>query len=170
MGKKYLVLIYTCILLPSLLSSQTKSETIRRQKQAEAVTIVRDVYGVPHIFGKTDADCVFGLMYTQCEDDFYRVEMNYITMLGRTAELKTENEVYEDLLVRMTIDSAGAVKDYERAPLWMKSLLQAWSDGIHYYLSTHPEVKPRLLTEFKPWYPLMYTDGSIAAIQTGGIE
>lgn len=168
--KRQLVVLASFILTHITLFSQSNSEKIRMQKQANAVTIARDRYGVPHIFGKTDADCVFGLMYSQCEDDFYRVEMNYIIMLGRTAELKGENEIYDDLLVRMTIDSAGAIQDYQKAPEWMKKLLQAWSDGIHYYLQKHPEVKPRLLTHFKPWYPLMYTDGSISAIQTGGLE
>ncbi|HSF46136.1 MAG TPA: penicillin acylase family protein, partial [Chitinophagaceae bacterium] len=140
------------------------------EKQAQNVTIIRDEYGVAHIYGKTDADCVFGLMYAQCEDDFKRVEDNYITMLGRSAEQKGKDEIYEDLLVRLTIDSAGARKDYENAPEWLKTLLVAYADGINYYLYKHPEVKPAVIEKFEPWFPLMYTDGSISAIQTGGLE
>ncbi len=140
------------------------------EKQARNVTIIRDEYGVAHIYGKTDADCVFGLMYAQCEDDFNRVEDNYVTMLGRTAEQKGKDEIYEDLLVRLTIDSAGARKDYENAPEWLKKLLVAYADGINFYLYKHPEVKPSVIEKFEPWFPLMYTDGSIAAIQTGGLE
>lgn len=140
------------------------------EKIAKDVTIIRDHYGIPHIYGKTDADCVFGLMYAQCEDDFARVEMNYITMLGKTSEVIGENNIYEDLLIRMTIDSAGAVEDYKNSPLWLKQLLNAHADGINYYLYRHPEVKPAVLTRFEPWFPLMYTDGSISAIQTGGLN
>jgi acyl-homoserine-lactone acylase len=140
------------------------------EKQAQNVTIIRDEYGVAHIYGKTDADCVFGLMYAQCEDDFNRVEDNYITMLGRTAERDGKNGIFEDLLVRLTIDSAGARKDYEDAPEWMKKLLVAYADGINFYLYKHPDVKPAVIQKFEPWFPLMYTDGSIAAIQTGGLE
>ena len=141
----------------------------RWKKQAGNVTIIRDEYGVPHIYGKTDADCVFGLLYAQCEEDFKRVEDNYITMLGRTAEVKGKSELYEDLLTRLTIDSAGARADYAASPDWLKKILQAYADGINYYLHTHPEVRPALIHHFEPWFPLMYTDGSISAIQTGGI-
>ncbi|HLO80806.1 MAG TPA: penicillin acylase family protein [Chitinophagaceae bacterium] len=140
------------------------------KQQAKNVTIIRDEYGVAHIYGKTDADCVFGLMYAQCEDDFKRVEDNYITMLGRTAEQKGKAGIYEDLLVRLTIDSAGALEDYKNSPEWLKKLLQAHADGINYYLYKHPEVKPAVIEKFEPWFPLMYTDGSISAIQTGGLE
>lgn len=140
------------------------------QKAAKNVTIIRDHYGVPHIYGKTDADCVFGLMYAQCEDDFARVEMNYVTMLGRTSEVVGEKNIYEDLMVRMTIDSADAVEDYKNSPSWLKKLLNAHADGINYYLYKHPKVKPAVLSRFEPWFPLMYTDGSISAIQTGGLN
>jgi acyl-homoserine-lactone acylase len=140
------------------------------EQQARNVTIIRDEYGVAHIYGKTDADCVFGLMYAQCEDDFNRVEDNYITMLGRTAEKNGKSDIYEDLLVRLTIDSAGAKQDYLNSPEWLKKLLAAYADGINYYLHKHPEVKPAVIEQFEPWFPLMYTDGSISAIQTGGLE
>lgn len=137
--------------------------------QARQVTIVRDNYGVPHIYGKSDADAVFGLMYAQCEDDFLRVEMNYIEKLGRKAEIMGENEVYNDLYIRLIIDSTEAIRDYETAPDWLKKLLNAFADGVNYYLYTHPQIKPRLLTNFQPWYPLLWTDGSIGAISTGDV-
>lgn len=163
-------LIVAMAVLAMTSGCSTTAEMDRWKTQAEQVTIIRDEYGVPHIYGKTDADCVFGLMYAQCEDDFKRVEENYLTMLGRTSEVKGEATIYEDLLIRLTIDSANARKDYDAAPEWMKKLLQAYADGINYYLHTHPDVKPAVLRKFEPWYPLMYTDGSISAIQTGGLK
>ena len=48
------------------------------QQRAQGITIVRDDWGIPHIYGKTDADAVFGMMYAQAEDDFNRVETNYL--------------------------------------------------------------------------------------------
>lgn len=163
------IIISVCFILTSC--TATKDPNVSDwEKQAANVTIIRDEYGVAHIYGKTDADCVFGLMYAQCEDDFKRVEDNYITMLGRTAEVKGKSEIYEDLLVRLTIDSTGARKDYEESPDWLKKLLNAYADGINYYLYKHPEVKPAVIEKFEPWFPLMYTDGSISAIQTGGLE
>ena len=164
--KKFLFLLG---LLPFIVGAQTKNTVTRWEETAKRVNIIRDKWGIPHIYGKSDADCVFGLMYAQCEDDFQRVEMNYITMLGRTSEVNGENAIYEDLLVRMVIDSAESVKDYEASPDWMKKLLNAFADGINYFLYKNPKVKPALLKEFKPWYPLTYTDGSISAIQTSDL-
>lgn len=139
------------------------------EAQAKRVTIHRDEWGIPHIYGKTDADAVFGLMYAQCEDDFARVEMNYIEKLGRMSEVKGEKELAYDLYIKLLIDENEAKEEYKTSPLWLKKLLNAYADGINYYLQKHPEVKPRLLTHFEPWYPLLWTDGSIGAISTGDV-
>ncbi|HQR01640.1 MAG TPA: penicillin acylase family protein [Ferruginibacter sp.] len=148
----------------------SKTETSRWALRSKHVTIIRDQYGIPHIYGKTDADAVFGLMYAQCEDDFQRVEMNYIEKLGRLSETKGEKFIYDDLLIRLLIDSTEAIRDYSASPAWMKKLLNAFADGINYYLYKNPSVKPKLLTRFEPWYPLLWTDGSIGAINTAGIS
>ncbi len=159
------------LLFPVQLFSQsfTVDEINRWQQRANNITIIRDNWGIPHVYGKTDADAVFGLLYAQCEDDFKRVEMNYIEKLGRKAEVLGENELYNDLYIRLIIDSAEAVADYNKAPAWLKQLMNAWADGINYYLYTHPNIKPALLSRFKPWYTLLWTDGSIGAISTGDI-
>ncbi len=165
---KYLLLF---VLLPLQIFAQSfsQSEIKRWQQQAQRVTIIRDNWGIPHVYGKTDADAVFGLLYAQCEDDFKRVEANYIEKLGRKAEVFGETELYNDLYLKLVIDSAEAVADYNKAPRWLKELLNAYADGINYYLYTHPNVKPALLTRFKPWYQLLWTDGSIGAISTGDV-
>src|SRR5580765_7561917 len=163
--------IFFFLFVPVTLFSQSfsKEEISRWEKQAKNVNIIRDNWGIPHIYGKTDADAVFGLMYAQCEDDFKRVEMNYIEKLGRMAEVKGETSVYDDLLIRMIIDSADAVKDYNNSPAWLKKLCNAFADGINYYLYKNTNTKPALLNRFKPWYPLLWTDGSIGAISTADI-
>ncbi|MEO5500895.1 MAG: penicillin acylase family protein, partial [Ginsengibacter sp.] len=139
-------------------------------QQAKNVSIIRDSYGIPHVYGKTDADAVFGLMYAQCEDDFNRVEMNYIEKLGRLAELNGDKDLYNDLLIRMIIDTSDAKSDYEKAPDWLKKLCIAFADGINYFLFKNPQVKPSLLFHFEPWYPLLWTDGSIGAISTADVS
>ncbi|MVM35598.1 acylase [Spirosoma sp. HMF4905] len=141
--------------------SFTKAEIARWQQQAKQVTITRDTWGVPHIYGKTDANVVFGLLFTQCEDDFGRVEENYITSTGRLAEVEGESAIYHDLRARLFLDTTQAIAIYKKSPLWMKQLLDAFADGSNYYLYTHPEVKPRLLKRFQPWMPLMFSEGSI---------
>jgi acyl-homoserine lactone acylase PvdQ len=159
------------LLIPLCLLGQdfSKEEIARWQRQASRITIVRDTWGVPHIYGKSDADAVFGLLYAQCEDDFRRVEMNYIEKLGRMAEVRGKAALANDLYIRLIIDSADAVADFEKSPAWLKKLMNAYADGINYFLYTHPSVKPSLLHRFEPWYPLLWTDGSIGAISTGDI-
>ena len=159
------------LLLPVQLWAQsfTKTEISRWQQQAGRVTIIRDETGIPHIYGKSDADAVFGLLYAQCEDDFKRVEMNYIEKLGRLSEVKGENFLYEDLLIRLEVDAEQAQKDFAKSPQWLQKLCIAFADGINFYLYTHPSVKPALLNRFQPWYPFLWTDGSIGAINTAGL-
>ena len=164
-------LFFLLLILPLKHWAQSpgSAEINRWQQQAKNVTIIRDSFGIPHVYGKTDADAVFGLLYAQCEDDFKRVEMNYIEKLGRLAEVKGESALYNDLYLRLLIDSSDAIADYRKAPSWLKTLLVSFADGINYYLYKNPEIKPALITRFQPWYPLLWTDGSIGAISTGGI-
>jgi acyl-homoserine lactone acylase PvdQ len=166
---KKLLFFFIFLPLAALAQKFNPAEVSRWEKQAKQVTIIRDNWGIPHIYGKTDADAVFGLLYAQCEDDFKRVEMNYIEKLGRMAEVKGEAELYNDLLIRMVIDSVEAINDFQKSPAWLKKLLNAYADGINFYLYKHPDVKPALLTRFEPWYPLLWTDGSIGAINTADI-
>lgn len=133
------------------------------------MNIIRDNWGVPHIYGKTDADAVFGLLYAQCEENFNAVEDNFIEMLGRRSELYGPSFFYEDLQMQVLYDTAAAKADYRRSPVWLKKLLDASADGINYYLYKHPEAKPRLLKKFEPWFGLLRTDGSISATQTGSL-
>jgi acyl-homoserine-lactone acylase len=165
--KKLLLLLF----FPLSLFAQKFSvkEVAAYQQQAKRVSIIRDNWGIPHVYGKTDADAVFGLLYAQCEDDFKRVELNYIEKLGRLAEVNGEKDIFNDLQIRLLIDSAEAVNDYNKAEPWLKKLLDSYAAGINFYLHTHSEVKPALLTRFKPWYPLLWTDGSIGAINTGNL-
>ena len=153
----------------TVLSKFSATEIARFQQQAKRVNIIRDNWGIPHIYGKSDADAVFGLLYAQCEDDFKRVEMNYIEKLGRMSEIKGEASLYDDLQIKLLIDTTDAIADYNKAEPWMKKLLNSYADGINFYLHTHPNTKPAMLTRFKPWFPLLWTDGSIGAISTADI-
>src|SRR3569832_2088497 len=81
---------------PTAAQKPTGAELTRWKNFANAVTITRDDWGIAHVRGKTDADVVFGVEYQQAEDDFNRVEMNYLNSLGRTAEALGEQNVYQD--------------------------------------------------------------------------
>ncbi|MBJ6108257.1 penicillin acylase family protein [Hymenobacter sp. BT523] len=156
------------LVLPALLAAGaaqaqkfTAPELARWKQQAQQVSITRDTWGVPHIYGKTDADAVFGLLYTQCEDDFERVEANYLDAIGRQAEVDGEAALYHDLRARLFMDSTQALAIYRKCPPDMKKLLDAFAAGTNYYLATHPTVRPKLLRRFQPWMPLMFSEGSI---------
>jgi acyl-homoserine-lactone acylase len=165
-----LLFFYVLVPVISIAQQFSAQEISRYQKQAENVTIFRDNWGIPHVYGKTDADAVFGLLYAECEADFKRVEKNYLEVMGRQAEAYGESFLYNDLQIRLIEDSADALNDYKICPLWMQKLLDAFADGVNYYLYKHPEVKPFVLKRFKPWFPLMFTDGSVSATSTGGIR
>jgi acyl-homoserine-lactone acylase len=139
----------------------TASESQRWERHVSNTTIIRDDFGIPHIYGKSDADAVFGMLYAQCEDDFKRVERNYLWAIGRLAEVEGEALLYSDLRARLYMTEHEARALYEEAPDHLKALCQAFADGINYYLHTHPEVQPRLLTRFEPWMPLYFSEGSI---------
>jgi acyl-homoserine-lactone acylase len=146
---------------PAAQLAPSNAELARWKKMAEQVTIMRDKWGIPHVFGKTDAHAVFGLLYAQAEDDFNRVELNYINAMGRLAEVEGEKEVWRDLRMKMYIQPADMQAKYAASPAWLKELMIAFADGLNYYLHTHPEVKPKLLTRFEPWMALSFSEGSI---------
>src|SRR6476620_7617951 len=131
------------------------------EKQAQGITIIRDTWGIPHVYGKTDADAVFGVIYAQAEDDFNRVETNYLNALGRLAEAEGEGEVFRDLRMKLFIDPDDLRAKYDQSPDWLKALMNAWADGLNYYLATHPAVKPRVIARFEPWMALAFSEGSI---------
>ena len=141
--------------------NNTQSDKSVLSQRAEAVEIIRDNYGVPHIYGKTDADAVFGMLFAQAEDDFPRIERNYVWAMGRLAEIEGQDALYSDLRARlyMTIEEAKAA--YDNAPSDVKALCEAFADGLNYYLASHPEVTPKLLTKFEPWMPMFFSEGSI---------
>ena len=138
-----------------------RGDSARWQREAQRVTIVRDDWGIAHVYGKTDADAVFGMEYAQAEDDFNRIETNYLNALGRLAEAEGPSAIYTDLRMRLFIDPDSLRAQYRRSPLWLRQLMDAFAEGLNFYLYKHPEVKPRVITRFEPWMALSFTEGSI---------
>ena len=155
-----LVLVAAACTAPGA-SSPNSQDVARWQQEAQRVTIIRDDWGIPHIYGKTDADAVFGMEYAQAEDDFNRVETNYINAMGRLAEAEGESAIYRDLRMKLFIDPDSMKALYATSPDWLKALMNAYADGLNYYLYRHPEVTPRVITHFEPWMALTFSEGSI---------
>ncbi len=138
-----------------------RAEVARWRAQAARVRIVRDDFGIAHVYGKSDADTVFGTIYAQAEDDFNRVERNYLSSLGWLAQAEGEDAIYSDLRQRLFLDPSKLMQLDRSAPMWLRELTRAWSDGLNYYLFRHPEVTPKVIRRFEPWMALSFTEGSI---------
>src|SRR5215211_62675 len=135
-------LFYYSMIIFAGCSSSNNETADQYEEQASRVKIIRDQWGIAHVYGKTDADAVFGMMYGQCEESFDRVERNYLRVLGRMSEVEDERYFYQDLAMKILYDTATAIKDYNNSPAWLKKLLHAFADGINSYLYKHPGTKP----------------------------
>lgn len=166
-----------CLTAPPRAAAQdarAADDLARQRAHAGRVTIVRDTWGVPHVYGRSDADAVFGLVYAQAEDDFNRVELNFVNAMGRLAEIEGERELWRDLRMKLFVDPADMQAKYAASPAWLRQLMDAWADGLNYYLATHPAVRPKLLTRFEPWMALTFSEGSIGgdieSVELGPLE
>ena len=141
--------------------AQQPQDVTRWERQAQNVTIIRDDWGIAHVYGKTDGDAVFGMEYAQAEDDFNRIETNYLNSLGRLAEADGEAVMFQDLRQKLFVDPDSLRAQYAKSPVWLRHLMDAFADGLNYFLYKHPDVKPRIITHFEPWMALSFTEGSI---------
>lgn len=162
----FYALAVCCLLSPArvLYASPAQSaadEQARWQAAAKNTVIIRDDWGIAHVHGKTDADAVFGMIYAQAEDDFNRVETNYLNAMGRLAEAEGESAIYQDLRMKLFIRPDDLQARYAASPPWLKRLMIAWSDGLNFFLRSHPDVEPRVIRRFEPWMALSFSEGSI---------
>jgi acyl-homoserine lactone acylase PvdQ len=158
---KKLILLFAAASACFAFQGAQDPDLARWKQQAKNITVIRDDWGIAHVYGKTDADAVFGMEYAQAEDDFNRVETNYITSLGRLAEAEGESRIYQDLRMKLFIDPEELKKEYAASPAWLQKLMNAAADGLNFYLATHPAVKPRVIQHFEPWMALSLTEGSV---------
>lgn len=161
MKKLVFALALALAFIPHATASAQPQDLQRWEQEAKNVTITRDDWGIAHVSGKTDADAVFGMIYAQAEDDFNRVETNYLNSIGRLAEAEGESAVWRDLRMKIFIDPADMKAKYEASPAWLKALMTAWADGLNYYLARHANVTPRVIKRFEPWMALTFSEGSI---------
>jgi acyl-homoserine lactone acylase PvdQ len=155
--KKLVILLIAC----ASSASAQNPDLARWRREARSVTIVRDDWGIPHIYGRTDADVVFGLLYAQAEDDFSRIENNYLESLGRLAEAEGESAIWRDLRARLYNDPDSLQANLRASPPWLRRLASAWADGLNFFLYRHPEVHPRVIARFEPGMALSFSEGSI---------
>jgi acyl-homoserine-lactone acylase len=167
-----LALLFAVMLLP--VAHAATDEASRWRSHARATTIARDDWGIAHVHGTSDADAVFGMAYAQAEDDFNRIETNYLVSLGRLAEAEGETALWKDLRQKLFIDETRLKALHARSPRWLGRLMEAWADGLNAYLHDHPDVHPRVITHFEPWMALSFSEGSIGGdierVSTQGLQ
>src|SRR5262245_6415944 len=151
----YFFLFFT-LAMQSSFTARTEAQTKDLEKIAKSVTIYRDTWGVPHVYGPTDYSVMFGFVYAQCEDNFWQVEDNYIQALGRASEVYGNRVLVADITNRALEVSKLSEAEYAKLSDQSKKLCQAVADGYNYFLEKNPQVKPRLLTKFEPWYPIAF--------------
>jgi acyl-homoserine-lactone acylase len=162
----FYALAVCCLLFPARVpyaspAQSAAAEQARWHAAANNTVIVRDDWGIAHVHGNTDADAVFGMIYAQAEDDFNRVETNYLNAMGRLAEAEGESAIYPDLRMKLFIRADDLQARYAASPPWLKRLMIAWSDGLNFFLQSHPDVEPRVIRRFEPWMALSFSEGSI---------
>jgi acyl-homoserine lactone acylase PvdQ len=120
----------------------------------QEITIFRDEWGVPHIYGPSDASVLFGAAYAQAEDNWWQVEDNFVRAIGRGAELYGEDALLDDYLVRGLEIHRRSVDEYEGASDELRVLYDSFAAGFNHFLETHPEVERRVLERVEPWHTL----------------
>jgi acyl-homoserine-lactone acylase len=170
MSIKSALLMCVLAVIPGWLAAKP-ADLSRWQERAGHVRILRDEWGIAHVYGKSDADTVFGALYAQAEDDFPRIERNYLVSLGWLAQAEGKPAVYQDLRARLFVDVKELQREYRQSPGWLQGLMTAWADGLNFYLYRHPQVHPKRIAHFEPWMALSFTEGSIGGdIETVSLD
>jgi penicillin amidase len=142
------------LLLILVTVTSVSAQTPSPNEVARSVTIVRDRYGVPHIYGPNDAAVVFGHAYAQAEDHFEQLEYNVLYALGRSAELRGQPDFWDNLLARAFELPKLAQAEYARATPQMRAIYDAYAAGLNYYVATRRPENLRAIPKFEPWHTL----------------
>lgn len=103
------------------------------------IRIARDSYGVPHIFGETDADVAYGVAYAHAEDDFATLQEVLAMTRGRLGAMIGEDGAKVDFAAHV-IDGRGTTdRRYDSLPADVKLLFTAYAAGLNRYADKHPE-------------------------------
>ncbi len=148
--------LFLALLLTPATTRLLADPAVDARSLATSVTIQRDEWGVPHIYGPTDASTAFGLAYAQAEDYFWQIEDTYLQALGRYAEVVGPSGLGSDVLIRMYEVPARSKADFEQLDPDLKAIGAAYTAGLNYFLEKHPQVKPRLIKHFEPWHVVAF--------------
>lgn len=105
--------------------------------------ILRDNWGVPHVFGKTDADAAYGLAWAQCEDDWVNVEDGILLAHAKMASVRGKEFAKFDYVVQLFKVRAFVEAKYEsEISADVRAVIDAYADGINHFAALHPDKMP----------------------------
>ncbi|MEK9505207.1 penicillin acylase family protein [Gaopeijia maritima] len=116
--------------------------------------IHRDAWGVPHVLADTDVDVMYGMAWALADDDWPLIEENYLSALGRSAELNGEVALPRDWMARALDIVRLSEAEYAAAPPRLRGMLDGFAEGMNGWLASRPDSTLRLLRRIEPWYPL----------------
>jgi acyl-homoserine-lactone acylase len=118
-----------------LSASASKAPPLRKYD----VEIVRDDFGVPHIYGKTDADTAYGLAYAHAEDDFSTIEDVVAMTRGRYGALAGKDGAQVDYVFHLLGVQDTVERQYKDIPADVRAMLDAYAAGLNHYVDKHPD-------------------------------
>lgn len=118
---------------------------------AEKVEILRDEYGVPHIFAATAAGAAFGSGYAQAEDRLEEMLRNYRKAEGTMAEAFGPEFVFHDYRQRVWRHRAVAQEHYKDLDPKLRAICEAFQAGVKKFMQEHPEQVPAWAPKLEPW-------------------
>ena len=99
--------------------------------------VARDHFGVPHVFGRTDADVAYGVGYAHSEDDFATLQEVLAMARGRLGAMTGGDGAKIDYAVHLLGAQATVARDYDRQPADVRALLDGYASGLNAYAARH---------------------------------
>ena len=120
-----------------------------KDRRERKVSIIRDVYGIPHIYGESDKDVMYGFGYAQAEDHLLDMILNYLTATGRLSEFYGENYIRGDFLVHLLRIPEEASKYREQLSSEVVELIEEFCKGVNAYIEKHQNKLPPELQSYR---------------------
>lgn len=133
------LLLIGAVVFVATLPTGPNPSTFANLNEQYDVRILRDTWGVPHIYGKTDADCAFGLAYAHAEDDFPTIREALLSARGELASQAGAAQAPIDYMVKLLRIRETVDAQYESLPEDVRGICEAYADGANYYISQHPD-------------------------------
>jgi acyl-homoserine-lactone acylase len=108
-------------------------------REGYEVEILRDSWGVPHVFGQRDADAAFGLAYAHAEDDFYTIQQTFLAARGLLGLAYGPDAATNDYMVQLLRIWEVVEQKYDTIPPDVQAIMTGYVDGLNYYAALHPD-------------------------------